>query len=119
MQAIRYRAWPPPRGNRRNLRRRLICAVPCAAILATIGAAGPAFAQCTGSCAVAQVTEQEFLLSPFNSLLSSPAGIAVLNTNLATENGIYLNSTQAEKIASGTCTYSSGPSGQYSASGIS
>jgi subtilase-type serine protease len=91
MQAARHLDFP----------RRLLRAVPIATLLASIGGVGPAFAQCTGPCP-AQTAEQTFLLSPFNSLLSSPAGVAALTANLQTENNIYLNSTQAEKVASGT-----------------
>src|SRR5215469_16709016 len=65
--------------------------------LAMIGGSAQAQAQCTGQCA-----EQALLLAPFNALLSSPAGIAVLDANLQTENNIYLGSTQAQKIAAGT-----------------
>ena len=83
--------------------RRLLCAVPIATLLAIVGGAGSAFAQvvCTGRCP-AQAADQELLLSPFNTLMSSAAGRAALAANLQTENSIYLNSTQAEKIASGT-----------------
>lgn len=49
-----------------------------------------------------QVTGQELLLVPFNLLRDTTAGLAFLNANLNTENAIYLNSTQAEKIAAGT-----------------
>ena len=69
------------------------------------GGAGSAFAQCCdpGYRAVPrQTADQEKLLSPFNTLLGTPAGWPLLNTNLQTENNIYLNSTQAQKIASGT-----------------
>jgi subtilase-type serine protease len=74
-------------------------------LLATMGGAGSAFAQCTTVvtplCA-SQGADQTNLLAPFNLLLRSPAGVAVLNANLQTEENIYLNSTQAQKIASGT-----------------
>lgn len=84
---------------------RLICAVPFALILAVMPGAVPAFAQCTTvitPLCSAQASDQENLLSPFNLLLNTPAGVAVLNANLQTENAIYLRSTQAQKIASGT-----------------
>jgi autotransporter-associated beta strand protein len=98
MQAARHLACPLARPP---TYRRLLRAIAIATLLATIGRIGPAFAQCTGLCS-AQTAEQTFLLSPFNSLLNSPAGVAALTANLQTENNIYLNSTQAEKIASGT-----------------
>ena len=70
-----------------------------------MGGAGSAFAQCTTVvtplCA-SQGADQTNLLAPFNLLLRSPAGVAVLNANLQTEQNIYLNSSQAQKIASGT-----------------
>jgi len=69
-----------------------------ATMLAAIGVPGPALAQ----CAPAQCADQATLLSPFLSLLGSPEGLAVLNANLQMEESIYLNSTQAQKIASGT-----------------
>src|SRR5271170_3948667 len=100
VQPARHRRSPPG-CNRRNFRRRLLRAAALATLLAAIGGVGSAFAQCVGLCP-AQTADQEFLLSPFNSLLSSPAGVAVLTANLQTENNIYLNSTQAEKIAAGT-----------------
>jgi hypothetical protein len=56
---------------------------------------------CSG-LAACQATDQARLLGPFNALLGSPAGAAVLATNLQTQNAIYLNSTQAQKVASGT-----------------
>ena len=74
-------------------------------MLVTMAGAGSAFAQCTTvvtPLCSAQATYEINLLSPFNQLLSSPAGVAALNANLQTENNIYLNSTQAQKISSGT-----------------
>jgi outer membrane autotransporter protein len=56
-----------------------------------------ASAQCTGQCA-----DQAALLAPFNALLDTPAGIAVLDANLQIQNDIYLGATQAQKIAAGT-----------------
>jgi subtilase-type serine protease len=79
-------------------RHELIGVILFAMMLATIGVPAPALAQ----CAPAQCADQATLLSPFLSLLSSPEGLAVLNANLQTEESIYLNSTQAQKIASGT-----------------
>ena len=73
---------------------RLFRPILAAATLIGIGNAAPAFSD--------QVTDQEFLLAPFNLLRDTPAGLAFLNANLATENDIYLNSTEAEKIAAGT-----------------
>lgn len=84
---------------------RLLRAIPIVTLLATMGGAGSAFAQCTTVvtplCA-SQGADQTNLLAPFNLLLRSPAGVAVLNANLQTEQNIYLNSSQAQKIASGT-----------------
>ena len=71
----------------------------CAIVALTwvmVGGATSASAQCTGQCA-----DQESLLAPFNALLDTPAGIAVLDANLQIQNDIYLNSTQAQKIAAG------------------
>jgi outer membrane autotransporter protein len=59
--------------------------------------AASAEAQCTGQCA-----DQATLLAPFNALLDTPAGVAVLDANLQIQNDIYLGSTQAQKIAAGT-----------------
>jgi autotransporter-associated beta strand protein len=90
-------------GNFERPPRRLLCAIPFATMLAAMGGLDSAFAQsCTGQCATLQAADQEALLSPFNSLLDSPAGMALLMANLQAEENIYLNSTQAEKIASGT-----------------
>ena len=60
-----------------------------------IGAAS-ALAQCSGQCA-----DQAALLAPFNALLDTPAGLAVLDANLQIQNDIYLNATQAQRIAAG------------------
>jgi subtilase-type serine protease len=91
------------RGLARN--RRLRFAVPAGAMLAVPMGAGAAFAQCTTvvtpTCS-AQANDQATLLAPFNALPGSRAGVAVLDTNLQTQDAIYLNSTQAQKIASGT-----------------
>jgi outer membrane autotransporter protein len=77
----------------------LIYTIPFAPMLAL---SPPVFAQsCTGQCAL-QAADQEALLAPFNSLLFSAEGRALLDANLAKQVDIYLNSTQAEKIASGT-----------------
>jgi subtilase-type serine protease len=90
-------------GNFSN--RWLLYVIPLAAMLAIMGGAGSAFAQCatadTVLCAK-QTADQEKLLSPFNQLRGTAAGVALLNANLQTDNGIYLNSTQAQKIASST-----------------
>jgi outer membrane autotransporter protein len=56
---------------------------------------------CTGQCAL-QAADQERLLAPFNGLLSTAEGRALLDANLQKQVDIYLNSTQADKIASGT-----------------
>ena len=78
----------------RRLRRDLRTASTIAAMLIVAGNTSQAWAD--------QVTDQETLLAPFNDLLNTPAGQAVLTANLQTINAIYLNSTQAQKIASGT-----------------
>ena len=79
---------------------RLLRAIPIVTLLATMGGAGSAFAQCTTVvtplCA-SQGADQTNLLSRFNLLLRSPAGVAVLNANLQTEENIYLNSSQARR----------------------
>lgn len=78
-------------------RRSLLSSAAFAAMLT----AGPAAAQsCNAQCA-AQTADQEALLSPFNALLDTPAGRAVLAANLQTEESIYLNSTQAQKVTAG------------------
>ncbi|AVT81744.1 autotransporter domain-containing protein [Rhodopseudomonas palustris] len=74
-------------------------------LITTIAAPPSALAQqqpsCTGICAL-QAADQEALLAPFNSLPATAQGRAVLDANLAKQVEIYLNSTQAEKIAAGT-----------------
>ena len=75
--------------------------VSIAALLAATAGSDAALAQtCTGPCA--QQADQEALLAPFNALLHTLPGQAVLDANLQAEEQIYLNSTQADKIASGT-----------------
>lgn len=82
--------------------RRLRYAIPFATALAGMAGPGATPAQaCTVQCAL-QAADQEALLAPFNSLLFTPQGQALLDANLQKENEIYLNSTQADKIASGT-----------------
>jgi autotransporter-associated beta strand protein len=49
-----------------------------------------------------QAADQEALLLPFASLLNTPAGQALLAANLQTEESIYLNSTQAQKVTAAT-----------------
>ncbi len=74
-------------------------------MLSVMAGAGTAFAQCTTvitALCSAQAADQAMLLAPFNALLGSPAGTAMLNANLQTQDAIYLNSTQAQKVASGT-----------------
>ena len=94
---------------RRNIDRplrRLLCAVPLATMAATTGETGSALAQtaapCTSALCLQQTQDQENLLSLFNNLGSSSAGQALLSANLLTEENIYINATQAQKIASGT-----------------
>jgi outer membrane autotransporter protein len=84
----------------RRRRRRLACAIPFASALVAISSSASA-QSCTGQCAL-QAADQERLLAPFNSLLFTAEGRALLDANLQTQVDIYLNSTQAEKIASGT-----------------
>jgi hypothetical protein len=81
--------------------------IPLATALAILLAPGAAFAGGCGSITACQIRQQEALLAPFNALLvnallGTQAGQAVLTANLQTINAIYLNSTQAQKIASGT-----------------
>ena len=74
--------------------RRASYAVPFAAMLAAMAAPGAAFAQsCTGQC-----FDQALLLAPFASLLNSPAGIAVLQANMQTEEDIYAKATAARRV---------------------
>ncbi len=93
------------RGNLAPALCRLLGAVPFAAMLAATVVPGSAFAQCatpdTVLCAK-QTADQARLLSPFNLLRNTAAGVASLNANLQTDNGIYLNATGAQKIASST-----------------
>ena len=81
---------------------RLALVLPFAMTLAALLWPGKAFADGCSGLAACQVTDQERLLGTFNALLGSPEGVAVLATNLQTQNSIYLNSTQAQKITSGT-----------------
>ena len=93
------------RGNLVRTLCRLLRAVPFAMMLATAAGPGSAFAQCATANTVLcdkQTAEQEKLLSPFNLLRDTAAGVALLNANLQTDNSIYLNATQAQKIASST-----------------
>ena len=69
--------------------------------LATISGTGPARAECSQLC-LAQTAEQEQLLAPFTALLGTAAGRDALAANFQTQDYIYLNSTQAQKIAAGT-----------------
>ncbi len=70
-------------------------------MLFTVAGARPAYAQCDTLC-LAQANDQEMLLAPFTTLLTTPGGPALLAANFQTENDIYLTSTQAQKIAAGT-----------------
>lgn len=76
--------------------------MPLATTLAITLVPTGAFAGNCGSVTACQIQQQETLLAPFNALLGTPAGQAVLTANLQTINAIYLNSTQAQKVASGT-----------------
>ncbi len=81
---------------------RLLTAIPFVMLLATMGGAAPAVGQsCTGLVAC-QSLDQENLLAYFNTLRSVPGGQALLDANMKTEESIYLNANQAQKIASGT-----------------
>ena len=104
---LRGHAMPPRSGRisrkREQSQHRLVLVIPLTmtlAIMLSWGAA--AFAGSCGSVTACQIQQQETLLAPFNALLGTPAGQAVLTANLQTINAIYLNSTQAQKIASGT-----------------
>ena len=98
----------PPRSGRISRKReqsqhRLVLVIPLTTTLAIMLSWGAAaFAGSCGSVTACQIQQQETLLAPFNALLGTPAGQAVLTANLQTINAIYLNSTQAQKIASGT-----------------
>jgi subtilase-type serine protease len=83
-------------------RYRMALAISLAMSLTMMLAPAAPFAGGCGSVAECQIQQQEALLAPFNALLGSAAGQAVLTANLQTINAIYLNSTQAQKIASGT-----------------
>src|ERR1700742_3118733 len=87
-----------PRSSGRQGGMRCLRAVCAAAALMVVfpGEAAPALADCIGQCA-----DQASLLAPFNALLDTPAGTAVLDANLQTQTNIYLNATQAQKIAAG------------------
>ncbi len=76
--------------------------MPAALMLLTIAVPGPAFAQCVSSLCASQTLDQENLLGYFNTLLTVPGGRALLNASLQVEENIYLNATQAQKIAAGT-----------------
>ena len=94
-----------PHAGRRTItrtRRRLRYAIPFATALTAFAGTGAAHAQnCDAHC-TQQAADQETLLKPFNDLLSTQAGKDLLTANLQKEVDIYLNSTQADKIASGT-----------------
>ena len=90
-------------------RHRWLCAIPFAAILTPTMAPGSAFAAgCTAAQATfverarCQIADQETLLGYFNTLPSLAGGAALVTANLQAEEKIYLNSTQQQKIASGT-----------------
>ena len=66
-------------------------------MLATMAAPGAAFAQ---SCMQQPLcADQANLLSPFDSLLNSPAGLAVLDANMQTEEDIYADATRGPEGA--------------------
>ena len=79
-----------------------------AALGALIGLAaeGPAFAQadCSGLSALqcAQAGQQYQLLQTFQALPSSPAGMAVMNADMATVQNIYLNATAVQQNQAAT-----------------
>jgi autotransporter-associated beta strand protein len=90
------------RVNSPGSRRRLLCVVPFATMLAAMSAAAAADPTCTGQCA-----DQVALLAPFNLLWTpggpqSAANAAVLAKNLQEEEDIYADATKAEKAASAT-----------------
>jgi len=71
------------------------------ALASMAGACSASAENCNALCQ-AQTADQAALLATFNALPSTAEGRALLDANLAKENDIYLNSTQADKIASGT-----------------
>jgi subtilase-type serine protease len=86
-----------------------LCAIPFGAMLTVMMAPGSAFAAgCTAAQASiverarCQIADQETLLGYFNTLPSLAGGAALVTANLQAEETIYLNSTQQQKIASGT-----------------
>ena len=72
-----------------------------AILLAALAAPGAALAQ-TAQCAPTTqpptlCSDQANLLSPFASLLNSPAGLAVLEANMQTEEAIYAGASAARR----------------------
>ncbi|HTI80320.1 MAG TPA: autotransporter domain-containing protein, partial [Acetobacteraceae bacterium] len=77
-------------------------AIPLAISLTMVPVPDTAYADGCSSVTACQTEQQEALLAPLNTLLGTQAGQSVLSANLQSINAIYLNSTQAQKIASGT-----------------
>ena len=93
------RAARSVRYSLKRSRRSFLCIAPIATTLAIVSATGSSAQTCTGQCA-----DQATLLAPFNSLWTSGTNEdkAVLAANLQAEQDIYLNASQAQKVASGT-----------------
>jgi len=93
------RAARSVRYSLKRSRRSFLCVAPIATTLAIVSATGSSAQTCTGQCA-----DQATLLAPFNSLWTSGTNEdkAVLAANLQAEQDIYLNASQAQKVASGT-----------------
>ena len=74
--------------------RRLSCAI----LLAALAAPGAALAQCAPTTQPATLcSDQAILLSPFASLLNSPAGLAALEANMQTEEEIYAGASATRR----------------------
>lgn len=94
------RYWPPSdfhcgRRNRRLSRLASAALFGVAPVPFGVALAAPA-PSCDSLCA-AQNADQRALLSPFQHLLNTPAGQALLQANLQTDESIYLNSPPAQK----------------------
>lgn len=86
-------------GNFKNL---ILRAALVIALGVVVAAPRMAVAQNCNSLCLQQAADQEALLAQFNTLLSSAEGRALLDANLRKQNEIYLNSSQADKVASAT-----------------
>ena len=85
---------------------RLACAIALGAMVAGPGSAFAANCSAVQTSLVArvecQIADQKTLLGYSNTLPGLTGGAALVTANLQTEENIYLNSTQQQKIASGT-----------------